>query len=198
MRALLALLAALLLAAPAQAQDYAQESLPIAAQEEQALALMDAIRCVVCQGQPISGSDADLAGDMRRIIREKNRRRGKPGAGPCLAGQQIRRLGQLSATGQGRDPAAVAGALAGADRRHLVAQPSGENWADQDREEALMGWLLALGFAALAMLGLYLSKRLSRGALLLAAAALFLGVAGYAWQGSPGMAGNPVSRAGPR
>ena len=61
-----------------------------------------------------------------------------------------------------------------------------------------MGWLLALGFAALAMLGLYLSKRLSRGALLLAAAALFLGVAGYAWQGSPGMAGNPVSRAGPR
>ena len=71
MRALLSLLAALLLAAPALAQDYAQESLPNPAQEEQALALMDAIRCVVCQGQPISGSDADLAGDMRRIIREK-------------------------------------------------------------------------------------------------------------------------------
>ena len=71
MRTILALFAALLLAAPALAQDYAQESLPIAAQEEQALALMDAIRCVVCQGQPISGSDAELAGDMRRIIREK-------------------------------------------------------------------------------------------------------------------------------
>lgn len=65
------MLAALLLAGPVLAQDYAQESLPNAAQEEQALALMDAIRCVVCQGQPISGSDADLAGDMRRIIREK-------------------------------------------------------------------------------------------------------------------------------
>jgi cytochrome c-type biogenesis protein CcmH len=71
MRALFALLAAILLAFPALAQDYAQESLPDPRQEEQALALMDAIRCVVCQGQPISGSDADLAGDMRRIIREK-------------------------------------------------------------------------------------------------------------------------------
>jgi cytochrome c-type biogenesis protein CcmH len=64
-------MAALLLAGPALAQDYAEESLPIAVQEEQALALMDDIRCVVCQGQPISGSNADLAGDMRRIIREK-------------------------------------------------------------------------------------------------------------------------------
>ncbi len=76
MRRLFALLAALLLAIPlhtgqALAQDYAEESLPNPRQEEQALALMDAIRCVVCQGQPISGSNADLAGDMRRIIREK-------------------------------------------------------------------------------------------------------------------------------
>ncbi len=76
MRPLLAVLAALLLAAPlvtgpALAQDYAEVSLPDPKQEEQALALMDAIRCVVCQGQPISGSNADLAGDMRRIIREK-------------------------------------------------------------------------------------------------------------------------------
>ena len=71
MRAVFALLAALLLAAPALAQDYAEVSLPNPRQEEQALALMDAIRCVVCQGQPISGSNADLAGDMRRIIREK-------------------------------------------------------------------------------------------------------------------------------
>jgi cytochrome c-type biogenesis protein CcmH len=71
MRPLLALIAALLLAGPATAQDYAEESLPNPAQEEQALALMDDIRCVVCQGQPISGSNADLAGDMRRIIREK-------------------------------------------------------------------------------------------------------------------------------
>lgn len=56
-----------------------------------------------------------------------------------------------------------------------------------------MGWLFAIGFAALAFAALYASKRLSRGALLLAAAALMIGVAGYGWQGSPGMAGNPVS-----
>lgn len=65
------LLAMLLLATPALAQDYANESLPDPRQEAQAVALMDSIRCVVCQGQPISGSNADLAGDMRRMIRER-------------------------------------------------------------------------------------------------------------------------------
>lgn len=64
--------AALLLAAgPLAAQDYAEVSLPDPRQETQALKLMDSIRCVVCQGQPISGSNADLAGDMRRIVRER-------------------------------------------------------------------------------------------------------------------------------
>jgi cytochrome c-type biogenesis protein CcmH len=63
--------AALLCTTPALAQDYAEVSLPDARQEAQANALMDTIRCVVCQGQPISGSNADLAGDMRRMIRER-------------------------------------------------------------------------------------------------------------------------------
>jgi cytochrome c-type biogenesis protein CcmH len=81
MRWFAALLAALLVAAPALAQnsglqtpaasDYAEVSLADPAKEKQALALMDTIRCVVCQGQPVSGSNADLAGDMRRIIRER-------------------------------------------------------------------------------------------------------------------------------
>jgi cytochrome c-type biogenesis protein CcmH len=61
----------LLIASPVSAQDYAQVSLPDTRQESQAVALMDTIRCVVCQGQPISGSNADLAGDMRRMIRER-------------------------------------------------------------------------------------------------------------------------------
>lgn len=69
LRALLAVL--LLTSVPVMAQDYAEESLPDARQEAQATALMDSIRCVVCQGQPISGSNADLAGDMRRVIRER-------------------------------------------------------------------------------------------------------------------------------
>lgn len=76
MRWLAPILAAFLLAAPAFAQnaaapDYAEVSLANPAKEKQALALMDSIRCVVCQGQPVSGSNADLAGDMRRIIRER-------------------------------------------------------------------------------------------------------------------------------
>ena len=71
MRVRAALLSCLLLAAPALAQDYADESLSDPRRESQAVALMDTIRCVVCQGQPISGSNADLAGDMRRMIRER-------------------------------------------------------------------------------------------------------------------------------
>jgi cytochrome c-type biogenesis protein CcmH len=76
MRHVLALIATLLLITPALgqdrvAQDYAEVSLADPAREAQAVAVMDTIRCVVCQGQPISGSNADLAGDMRRIIRER-------------------------------------------------------------------------------------------------------------------------------
>ena len=80
-RAALLALALVLPGAPALAQDpvaasgaapdYAEVSLADPAKEQQAVALMDSIRCVVCQGQPISGSNADLAGDMRRMIRER-------------------------------------------------------------------------------------------------------------------------------
>ena len=58
-------------AQPLLAQDYAEESLPDPKKEAQAIALMDTLRCVVCQGQPISGSNADLARDMRRLVRER-------------------------------------------------------------------------------------------------------------------------------
>lgn len=71
MRIAAAVCALLLAAAPLAAQDYAEVSLPDPRQEEQALELMDSLRCVVCQGQPISGSNADLAGDMRRLVRER-------------------------------------------------------------------------------------------------------------------------------
>ncbi len=33
--------------------------------------LMNEVRCVVCQGQSIADSNADLAGDMRAMIRER-------------------------------------------------------------------------------------------------------------------------------
>lgn len=55
-----------------------------------------------------------------------------------------------------------------------------------------MGWLFALGLAALAFLALYASGRCSRLALELCGAALLAGLAGYAWQGSPDASGKPV------
>lgn len=68
---------ALLLAAPARAQSdlppaplaYAQ--LPDPAKEAQAKALMNTLRCLVCQGQSIADSDADMAADMRALVRER-------------------------------------------------------------------------------------------------------------------------------
>ncbi|WBO24103.1 cytochrome c-type biogenesis protein [Sphingomonas abietis] len=45
--------------------------LPDARQEAAAQALMQTIRCVVCQGQSIADSDADLAGDMRALVRQR-------------------------------------------------------------------------------------------------------------------------------
>lgn len=73
------LLAALLLfvATPAFADsllppaEYANRQLPDPRQERQAKALMDEIRCLVCQGQAISDSDAEMAGDMRSLIRSR-------------------------------------------------------------------------------------------------------------------------------
>lgn len=41
------------------------------AKEAQAKALMDTLRCLVCQGQSIADSDAEMAGDMRALVRER-------------------------------------------------------------------------------------------------------------------------------
>jgi cytochrome c-type biogenesis protein CcmH len=41
------------------------------AKEAQAKALMVTIRCLVCQGQSIADSNAELAGDMRSLIRQR-------------------------------------------------------------------------------------------------------------------------------
>lgn len=73
----LALSLALLLAAPAFAQSnmppsyWAYRQLPDAKQEAKAQALMQELRCLVCQGQSIADSDAELAGDMRDLVRRR-------------------------------------------------------------------------------------------------------------------------------
>lgn len=74
MRLLLALLLALLpaasLADSAQpAAPYAYKQLADPRQEARAKALMEELRCLVCQGQSIADSDAELAGDMRHLVR---------------------------------------------------------------------------------------------------------------------------------
>jgi cytochrome c-type biogenesis protein CcmH len=56
-----------------------------------------------------------------------------------------------------------------------------------------MGWIFVIGLAALAFAGLYFSRRCSRMALEIGAAALLVGIAGYGWQGSPDVAGHPVA-----
>lgn len=56
----------------------------------------------------------------------------------------------------------------------------------------MTGWLFAVALAGLTWLALLASGRCSRLALEIAAAALLVGLAGYAWQGSPGLAGQPA------
>ena len=74
------MLALLLAAAPSMStparpmpteSSWADRQLPDAAAEAQASALMRTLRCVVCQGQSIADSDADLAGDMRAFVRRR-------------------------------------------------------------------------------------------------------------------------------
>jgi len=50
---------------------WANRQLPDARQEARAQALMDELRCLVCQGQSIADSDAELAGDMRDLVRRR-------------------------------------------------------------------------------------------------------------------------------
>ena len=73
----LMLIFALLVAQPLLADSnlppayWANRQLPDARQEAKAQALMAELRCLVCQGQSIADSDAELAGDMRDLVRRR-------------------------------------------------------------------------------------------------------------------------------
>ena len=56
---------------PLPPQPLAYTQLPDPAQEARAKALMETLRCVVCQGQSIADSDADMAGSMRALVRDR-------------------------------------------------------------------------------------------------------------------------------
>jgi len=76
-----AALAAFVMAASFAAPLLAQGSLPPApyayrqledpAQEAEAQALMETLRCLTCQSQSIADSDASMAGDMRNQVRQR-------------------------------------------------------------------------------------------------------------------------------
>ncbi len=50
---------------------YANVQLNDPKQEAVARALMETVRCLVCQGQSVADSDADMAADMRSFIRDR-------------------------------------------------------------------------------------------------------------------------------
>jgi cytochrome c-type biogenesis protein CcmH len=51
--------------------EYAYKQLADPKQEAEAAALMQTLRCLVCQGQSIADSDAEMAGDMRAMVRRR-------------------------------------------------------------------------------------------------------------------------------
>jgi cytochrome c-type biogenesis protein CcmH len=73
----LGLVLLILIAAPALADSnlpparLANQQLPDPRQEAAATALMKELRCLVCQGQSIADSDAEMAGDMRALVRQR-------------------------------------------------------------------------------------------------------------------------------
>ena len=48
-----------------------EQPLPVPAQEDRAQALFREIRCVVCQGETINDSPAQVAADVRRLVRAR-------------------------------------------------------------------------------------------------------------------------------
>jgi len=99
----------LLLASPVLADSnlppafWANRQLPNEKQERQAQALMAELRCLVCQGQSIADSDAELAGDMRDLVRRRIAAGEKPSA---IGGWLVQRYGSWISYKPTDEPAA--------------------------------------------------------------------------------------------
>jgi len=106
---ILILLLAMLCAAPALADSnlppayWANRQLPDQRQEAQAQALMNELRCLVCQGQSIADSDAELAGDMRDLVRRRIAAGEKPAT---IRGWLVQRYGSWISYRPTDEPAA--------------------------------------------------------------------------------------------
>ena len=107
MRPLLALL--LIFATPSLADSdlppayWSDRQLPDPKQEAQAQALMNELRCLVCQGQSIADSNAELASDMRDLVRRRIAAGEKPDA---IRGWLIQRYGTWISYKPTAEPAA--------------------------------------------------------------------------------------------
>lgn len=66
-----ALIAAFLIALPVTSWAAVDRPLEDATLEARALKLNQEIRCLVCQGQSVADSNADLAYDLRQLVRER-------------------------------------------------------------------------------------------------------------------------------
>jgi len=82
---------------------WSDRQLPDPRQEAQAQALMDELRCLVCQGQSIADSDAELAGDMRDLVRRRIAAGEQPAA---IRAWLIRRYGSWISYRPTAEPAA--------------------------------------------------------------------------------------------
>ena len=82
---------------------WANRQLPDGKQEAQAEALMEQLRCLVCQGQSIADSDAELAGDMRDLVRRRVAAGEKPSA---IRAWLIQRYGSWISYKPTQEPAA--------------------------------------------------------------------------------------------
>ena len=82
---------------------WSDRQLPDARQEAQAQALMNELRCLVCQGQSIADSDAELAGDMRDLVRRRIAAGEKPAA---IRGWLVQRYGSWISYRPTAEPAA--------------------------------------------------------------------------------------------
>lgn len=106
---LLAIAAALLVAQPLVADSnlppayWANRQLPDPGQEAKAQALMAELRCLVCQGQSIADSDAELAGDMRDLVRRRIAAGERPSA---IRGWLVQRYGTWISYKPSDEPAA--------------------------------------------------------------------------------------------
>jgi cytochrome c-type biogenesis protein CcmH len=105
----LIILAALVAAQPTLADSnlppayWANRQLPDAKAEAKAQALMEELRCLVWQGQSIADSDAELAGDMRDLVRRRIAAGEKPSA---IRAWLIERYGTWISYKPGDEPAA--------------------------------------------------------------------------------------------